>query len=379
MSGSLRVLHLTSEMGVQVRLQRYLQSNLNMGFTPVVLCRGRGKLQPINNATFWIPGAGRVSVNYYEQSSLMFYLSRLYAKPIISDVLGLRKIFEKFDCQVVHAHSPDTAYYSYRLGLPTIFDDWEFWLHFFDYCKPVDSNPLGERIKRTFEGAQAYDSSAMRWIINKRYRAIVKELICNIPTIVTNNEVEQTYRDLGASSIWVVPNVPLTFERDYALAVERKKSSIVTTCYVGNLTADEKMFLRNTSGVRQLWQKERLGDLFVFEGSNFLPHLEVLRKIRECHFNLLFWAPIEGHRYYLQNKAFLASVVGVPTIISSSLKATVNLLGEYALQVSSLAEIPSVIRNYDFSKHYPLNPAHLWEFYEPRIKAVYEFAVDNFS
>jgi hypothetical protein len=71
-------------------------------------------------------------------------------------------------------------------------------------------------------------------------------------------------------------------------------------------------------------------------------------------------------------KAFLASVVGVPTIISSSLKATVNLLGDYALPVRSLSEIPEVIRNYDYSRKYTLNNTHLWEFYEPKIKTAYE-------
>jgi hypothetical protein len=97
-----------------------------------------------------------------------------------------------------------------------------------------------------------------------------------------------------------------------------------------------------------------------------------LRLLRSFHFNLLFWKPIEVHKYYLQNKAFLASVVGVPTIVTSSLSATVNLLGEYALVVDQLEEIPTIIRNYDFSRKYSLREDHLWEFYESTIKKAYD-------
>lgn len=378
MPNSIRVLHLTPESGVQVRLQRYLQSNLNTGISPVVLCRGtQQEASGLGMYTPWIPDYGRVLIKYYNPSNLLFYLSKVQAGQVIFDWIGLKKIFKKFDCHVVHAHSPESAYYSYKLGLPTVFDDWEYWLNFFEYCKPVGSNPLGERIKRVFNGAQAYDSSVMRYFMQRHFRKIVEELVRIVPVIVTNSEVEQKYRELGASHIWIVPNVPLSYERNYALVVKKEKKPTITTCYVGNLSADEKMFLRNTSGVRRLWQEENIGDLYIFEGKNYAPHLDVLRKIRECHFNLLFWKPLDGHRYYLQNKAFLASVVGVPTIISSSLKATADLLGEYALRVNSLSEIPEVIKSHDFSKQYSLNPAHLWEKYEPRIKAAYEYTINH--
>jgi hypothetical protein len=70
--------------------------------------------------------------------------------------------------------------------------------------------------------------------------------------------------------------------------------------------------------------------------------------------------------------------VGVPTIISSSLKATVRLLGEYALPVHSLEDIPKIIKTYDYSKKYRLNPAHLWEYYQPKIKAAYEKASEYY-
>ena len=170
----------------------------------------------------------------------------------------------------------------------------------------------------------------------------------------------------------VIPNVPLRFERDYAFAVDVPKREKVSSCYIGKLTRDSHTVLRNTSGLVDLWQKHGLGDLYAFEGENYCSHLNVLRLLRSFHFNLLFWKPIEVHKYYLQNKAFLASVVGVPTIITSSLSATVNLLGEYALVVDQLEEIPTIIRNYDFSRKYSLREDHLWEFYESTIKKAYD-------
>jgi len=208
--------------------------------------------------------------------------------------------------------------------------------------------------------------------LGKKMRAkrITEKMIKNVPTIVTNKNVKEEYLRLGAKKIAVVPNVPLKFERDYAFDINVKKRKTITTCYVGNIN-DEKWALRDMRGIKKLWRQHDLGNLFVFSGENYCTHLNVLRKIRECHFNLLYWKPFYFHKYYLQNKAFLASVVGVPTIISSSLTATIQLLGKYALIVNKLIEIPEIIKNYDFPE-LGLAPEHLWEHYEPAIKELYE-------
>jgi hypothetical protein len=116
-----------------------------------------------------------------------------------------------------------------------------------------------------------------------------------------------------------------------------------------------------------------IGNLYVFEGNRYCPHLDVLRKLREFHFNLLYWKPLLVHKYYLQNKAFLASVVGVPTIISSSLTATIDLLGKYALVVRSLEDIPAVIEKSKTYSAFTLDPNHLWESYESEIQEAYNF------
>jgi hypothetical protein len=374
-SENMRVLHLTSEIGSAVRLQRFIQSNLNMGITPIVFHRAPANGgKSVGAYTHWFPDHEKVTFGVYTSSELSFFLDRIGARP--QDPIGLKKFFFQHNCQIIHAHSPESAYYSYKLGLPTIFDDWEYWLDFYEYCKPANKELISEKIKRMSVGIQAFDLPIFRYILKKRYKKMVLELIQNIPIIVTNEEVKQRYRELGASDVWVVPNVPLTFERNYGLAVKKPKKNKITTCYIGNMTADDNMFLRNTSGVRELWQKNELGDLYVFEG---LPHLDIFRKVQECHFNLLFWKPLEVHRFYLQNKAFLASVMGVPTIISSSLKATIKLLGDYALPVDKLSDIPDLIKSYDFSKEYSLNRAHLWEYYEPQIQDAYSYALKHFS
>ena len=49
------------------------------------------------------------------------------------DLLGLKRVFRKHCCDLVHAHSPEAAFYSYTQGLPTVYDDWEFFLHYYDY------------------------------------------------------------------------------------------------------------------------------------------------------------------------------------------------------------------------------------------------------
>lgn len=328
-----------------------------MGIQPIVFVKR--SVVKINNLKRtpkpWIPEMKKVPIEYYNRN---FQLS--YLLPVLNDEIGLRKVFKKYRCDFVHAHNLETAYYSYRRGLPTLYDDWEYYYERFDYQPKAKAS-----------------SAFLRYIRKVRVKKILKEIIGNLPVIVTNDEAERRYRELGAKSIWWMPNVPLSYEREYAFAIDVEKKHRITTCYVGPMSIDEGTILRNTSGIRKLWNENDIGDLLVFEDKNYVPHLDVLRKIRECHFNLLFWKPLRVHKYYLQNKAFLASVVGVPTIISSSLKATINLLGEYAVPVNSLEEIPSVIKTFVHSTKYKPNPAHLWEYHQPKIRKAYEATISG--
>ena len=359
----MRVLHFHDDWGAgAVRLQRFVQSELNMDIQPVIFVKKeehivKKKLEKPPSP--WIPGMKKVPVEYFEPNRELSYLL-----PTLYDRIGLKKVFKKYRCDFVHAHNVACAYYSYRVGLPTLYDDWEYYYEYLDY-----------QLKALGIGLRPTGSALLTYIRKMRAKKIVRKLLQNLPVIVTNDEVEFRYRELGAPFIWWVPNVPLSYEREYAFAVNVKKRERITTCYVGVMSKGENSVLRNTSGVRRLWSEHDIGDLLVLEGKNYVPHLDVLRKLRECHFNLLYWKPLPVHRYFLQNKAFLASVVGIPTIISSSLKATIRLLGEYALPVNSRKDIPKVIKTHNYPRKYRLNPAHTWEHYQSKIRAAYEEAL----
>jgi hypothetical protein len=327
-----------------------------MGMQPIIFAKKseHENMEKAKKHKPWIPEANKVPIQYFENSRQLTYLFPAY------DRIGLRKVFRKYRCDIVHAHNVATAYYAYKLGLPTIFDDWEYHYEYFDYL-PIKA---GLRAKQLGKALLALQRKI-------RVKKIVLELIRKFPVIVTNDEVESRYRELGAKSVWWIPNVPLSFEREYAFSVDVKRGDRITTCYVGAMTLCESDMLTNTSGVKKLWTKHNIGNLLILENENYVPHLETLRRLRGCHFNLLFWNPLSVHRYYLQNKPFLASVVGVPTIISSSLKTTIKLLGEYALTVESLEEIPKTIKDFDFSAKYHLNEAHLWEHYQHKIEEAY--------
>ena len=201
---------------------------------------------------------------------------------------------------------------------------------------------------------------------------VLYKLLSKLHVIVTNDVVEKRYRELGANNVWTVPNVPLKFEVNVASETSAQKKEQLTTCYVGNMREDNHSKLRNTQGIQELWRQNSLGNLLVLEGNNYVPHLKTFEILKSCHFNLLYWKPISDHKYYLQNKAFLASVVGVPTIISDSLTATINLLGDFALPVHSLMDVKETVQsdlwnnNHSFPK-----PSHVFEYYSPRIMEAY--------
>lgn len=319
---------------------------MDSGFEPVLFTSSEAKV-----SNMWIPDANKVPMEFFDKSVRLTYLF-----PAKRDHLNLKKVFTKHQCEFVHAHNLDCANYSYNLGLPTIFDDWEYHLEYFDYETDFSRNGF---------------SKPLRFYRRKRAKKILRHLIRHVPTIVTNHAVAEKYRELGAENVAVVPNVPLHFEIDYALEKDIQREQETTTAYIGNMSIDDHTVLRNTSGIENLWTRFRLGKLVVFGGSNYLPHLSLMRAMRSCHFNLLYWKPLDVHKYYLQNKAFLAAVVGVPTIVSSSLKSTIELLGDYALVVDDLDEIPSVMNSFERLEKGQLNPRHTWEHYFPEIKNVY--------
>lgn len=272
----MRVLHFHDDWGAgAVRLQRFVQSELDMGIQPIIFVKKeayiikRGGERP---PSLWIPGMNRVPVKYFEPNRKLSYLL-----PTPHDRIGLKEVFKEYRCDLVHAHNIVCAYYSYRLGLPTLFDDWEYYFEYLDY----EPKALGI-------GPKQAASAFLSYVRRVRAKKIIQKLIQNLPVIVTNNEVESKYRELGATSIWWVPNVPLSCEREYAFAVDVVKRERITTCYIGSMSADENSILRNTSGVRRLWSEHDIGDLLVFEGKNRVPHLDVLRRVRKCHFNLLY-------------------------------------------------------------------------------------------
>jgi len=341
-----KILHFYYGSAWDCRLLRAVQSDLDMGFKCMVYA-----WKDAENDEFWIPKKTEVPISYYERDRRLAYLI-----PALSDFLSLKSIFKEFKCDLVHAHNLECAFYAFQMGLPVVFDDYEFHWIYYQFAREASFNRL---------------SLPLRLYRNLAAKPILRSMFETVPFIVTNSAAAEEYKRLGVESVGIVPNVPLQFERDYAFAADVPKREKITSCYAGKLTRDSQTIMRNTTGLIELWQKHHLGDLYVFEGKNYCNHLDVARSIRSFHFNLLYWKPLKIHKYYLQNKAFLASAVGVPTIITSSLSATVNLLGEYALVVNQLEDIPTIIQNYDYSKEYSLRQDHLWEFYVSAIKKAY--------
>jgi len=345
----MRILHFCDSTDAwNVRLQRFIQNDLNMGFRPVMFVLESA----LNGSNKWIPNVDKVIVETYKRSRNMAYLL-----PTLHDPLGLNAVFQKHDCDIVHAHNLPCAYYSYKLGLPTVFNDWEYHYEYYDY----QTSKLLSKFSKLF-----------RWYRRRIAKKVIKKLLSKLPVIVTNKTVETKYRELGADRIWTVPNVPSQFEIDSTLNFDIAKKNQKTTCYVGNMSRDNQTRLRNTSGIRELWKQNDLGELLVLEGENYVPHLEIFKTLEFCHYNLLYWKPIDVHRYYLQNKPFLASVVGTSTIISSSLTATIELLGEFALPVNSLEDVKEVVQSERWKhKHSYPKPSHIFEYYAPKIKESY--------
>lgn len=355
-----KILHFTTSLVGGIRLQRYLQSNVNNKIMPVVFASDK-HINSSDQAQEWA-----------KTHIQRFRYDRSFRHMLPTAKVNLKRVFKALKCDIVHAHQVETAYYSYKKGLPTIFDDWEYHLEFskLRYCKSYYS------IEGSFF-SKCLKNPLTRRLYKKRCSAVL-ELLANVPVIVTNDAVKKVYEDMGTENVWTVPNVPVKQEVEYAFRDgDVEKSSVIITCYIGNLSRNEESILRCTKGIKELWKNFNLGKLHAFEDNNRVPHLEIMRQIRRFHFNLLFWRPLRAHKYYLQNKAFLASAMGLPTIISSSLISTIALLKDYALVVDSIEEIPDTIKNYNPPKIHRIYEDHYWEYYEKRIKSAYNTALSQ--
>lgn len=358
----MKVLHFYHGKEVwNIRLQRFIQHDLNCGFQPVIFTPANSFVQTKRGSLCgdnkWIPNANEIPVETFQLKMMAYVFSSFH------DNLGLKKVFHNYGCDLVHAHDLPSAYYAFKLGLPTVLNDYEYLYEYYRFPS--------HRLK-------SKAVVPLRFYRKIRAKKMVAELLRALPVIVTNSEVEKRYRQLGAQNVWAVPNVPCKFEVDYALKCNVGKRDEVTTCYVGNINNDRKSPLRNTCGIQELWEQNDMGKLLVFEGANYVPHLEIFRILKSCHYNLLYWKPLSIHKYYLQNKPFLASIVGVPTIIVDSLVTTIRLLGEQAIPIHTLSEIEKVVHSdaWQTNRRYP-NPAHLFESYSHGIIKAYKTCLNQ--
>lgn len=343
----MRVLHFLHHGWLNCRCQRAIQSCVNMGLENALF---------VNQAAwekgdFWIPDADQVPISTYVSDWHWFFL---YPSPK-KDHFGLLKAFDTLDCDVVHANDLWAARYSYSLGLPTVYDDWEYWYEYMDVARPS-------------RGILGKFSTFIR---KSNAKQEVLQLIENVPTIVTNKNVAAKYHALGGENVRVVPNVPLKFEHDYAFQVPVEKQSFGIV-YIGDLS-DEVWSLRDARDIVYCSFRDQI---YQFSGeTRLVSHLDLLRKVREFTFNLFWWKPHPLHKYYLNNKAFIASVLGIPTLISRSLTANIDLLGEYAIPIRHPAEIYHAVKNYEPRELF-LREDHFWEFYQEGLREAYKEAIN---
>lgn len=363
---NLKPLHFFYDGGYNVRVNRYLINSLDNNSRPAIYYPKMYDIYTNKRASYW--GFDKEDIDLASYPKNRYVSNMITAK---HDPIGLKKIFKELNCDIVHAHHLNSAFYSVNLGLPTVYDDWEFFLNYMRYLPLLFNYWLNKKRPH-----RIVLHLFMRALDRYRNPHILKKIFKIAPVIVTNRFVKQEYKSLGAKTFWV-PNMPLKFEKDFVESKNIKKLEKLTTGYIGRFYNDNKYnALRNASEVVDLWRKENIGDLYVFEGKNTCTHLELLCKLKSFHFNLLYWKPKSFHRYYTQNKPFLAAILGIPTIITGTLIDTIDLLGEYALPVMSVQDIPLIMRSYlQNPRKLAINPTHFWEHYENNIFSAYEEAL----
>ena len=74
-----------------------------MDLNPIVFVRA----EHVGNGEKWIPDGNQVTVETFKRSRTVSYML-----PVTHDRLGLKRVFRKHGCSLVHAHNLPCAYYA---------------------------------------------------------------------------------------------------------------------------------------------------------------------------------------------------------------------------------------------------------------------------
>ena len=271
---------------------------------------------------------------------------------------------------LIHAHDVIAAKLAIDSGVPTIYDDHEYW-----------SMRSRYRIRDL--------TDVYRWMV---WTAWEKEVLRKAAAIITiSDEVAERHSRVNRR-VFVVPNLPTAIEVEGLRKSTRRNR--LSSVYVGSLTSPQPPF-RRMDGFIDIFIRRDVGDLIVIGDRRlkssppiysigFLRHDLLLKELTKYHIGIIPWKKHPFHRFCNPNKSYEYACAGLLVLVTSDMKPVISMLGNFCKTFNNYDELVSLLKYYKDDMDGALEEGLrtmrfakeklIWERFEGRIFKAYKIA-----
>lgn len=238
---------------------------------------------------------------------------------------------------IVHAHNIASARMVSDLGLPTVFDNHEYF--------KVYSRVLVENRKPSLYGKK---KSLVRGFIKRAALSYLnsqtvsvwtrweEELVSKHTTITVSEQIADDLKRSISKKVFVVPNYPMKFESEDFF--EPRFQQKLSTAYAGGDIKNIRITNRDISNLAVLFDKGKAGQLTIIgwepesygnvRATGFLSRTEMYKEMSNHSIGLIPWKKHWSHRFVSPNKAYEYAHAGLFVGVTSDIIPVIQNLRE---------------------------------------------------
>jgi glycosyltransferase involved in cell wall biosynthesis len=277
---------------------------------------------------------------------------------------------------IVHAHNIASARMVSGLGLPTVFDDHEYF--------KVYSKVLVENRKPILYGKK---KSLVRGLIRRSALSFLnsqtvsvwtrweEELVSKHPTITVSEQIAYDLKRSISNKVFVVPNYPMKFESEDFFEPRFQKK--LSTAYAGGDIKNIQITNRDISNLAAIFDKGKGGQLTIIgwepestgyvRATGFLSRIDMFREMSNHSIGLIPWKKHWSHKFVSPNKAYEYAHAGLFVGVTSDITPVIQNLRENCFTFENYNDLEAQLEYFG---------QNLEELYNKRINT-YRFAKKN--
>lgn len=291
----------------------------------------------------------------------------------------IEKLVKQLGPDIIHSHNIGSAKISHDLGLPSVFDDHEY----FGMLSRVNAENINlqntqnlksgfDRIKQNMKVSFISRQSISNWTNWE------KELVLSVPTITVSEQIANELRvvaDGKTKEIIVVPNFPLETEISFK---EPQDHGHLSSVYAGGDNKHKQVTNRDISGLTDLFADNDIGNLTIigwenaessekYKATGFLPRDKMFSEMIQNSIGLIPWKKHWSHPFLNPNKAYEYAHAGLFVMLTSDLRSVVSTLEDNCLTFEDYDDLASKLEYFRSNTD---------ELYERRLK-IFNYARKN--